>query len=101
MILINKLFLLLFADDAVLFSYTKEGIQTLLDKLEYFCDESGIKVNMGKTVVVICQKGPPCKEIYLYYKGEKLQLVKQFPYLGVSLSYIIMENMIIHISLSE
>ena len=43
-----------------------------------------MKVNTDKTVVRVCQKGPPFD---LSYKGEKLQLVKQFTYLVVSLSY--------------
>ena len=34
-----KLFLLLFADDAVLFSYTKEGLQSLLDSLHSYCNK--------------------------------------------------------------
>ena len=54
-----KLFLLLFADDAVLLSYTKEGLQTLLDNLERYCDKSGMTVNTEKTVVMVCQNGPP------------------------------------------
>ena len=32
-----KLFMLLFADDTVLFSYTKEGLQVMLNKLCSYC----------------------------------------------------------------
>ena len=34
-----SIFLLLFADDTVLFSYTKEGLQSLLYKLHRYCDK--------------------------------------------------------------
>ena len=44
-----KLFLLLFVDDAVLFSYTREGLQILLDRLKNYCDKWGLTVNTSKT----------------------------------------------------
>lgn len=43
-----KLVLLLFADETVLFSYTKEGLQILLDKLYNYCNAWGVSVNIDK-----------------------------------------------------
>lgn len=43
-----KIYLLLFADNTVLFSYTKEGLQLLLDKLHNYCTMWGITVNTDK-----------------------------------------------------
>ena len=48
-----QLFMLLFADDTVLFSYTIEGLQALLDKLKTYCDKWGIEVNIDKTVAML------------------------------------------------
>ena len=51
-----QLFMLLFADDTVLFSYTIEGLQALLDKLKTYCDEWGIQVSIDKTVAMVFKK---------------------------------------------
>ena len=47
-----QIFLLLFADDTVLFSYTVEGLQILLDKLSMYCEKWNVTVNVDKTVAV-------------------------------------------------
>jgi hypothetical protein len=39
-----QIFLLLFADDTVFFSYTQEGLQLLLNKLNQYCTEWGLTV---------------------------------------------------------
>ena len=41
-----KFFILLFADDAVLISYTAEGLQSLLNQLHSYCNKWGISVNV-------------------------------------------------------
>ena len=56
-----KLFILLFADDAVLISYTLEGLQSLLNQLHSYCDKWGISVNVDKTVVMVFKAGPRLK----------------------------------------
>lgn len=56
-----RIFLLLFADDTVLFSYYVNGLQSLLDKLYIYCRYWGITVNTNKTVVIICKKGKRMK----------------------------------------
>ena len=43
-----NLFLLLFADDTVLFSYSIDGLEILLNKLHSYCIEWGISVNTEK-----------------------------------------------------
>ena len=48
-----QIFLLLFADDTVIFSYTKEGLQILLNKLYEYCSKWGIVINTDKTVIMI------------------------------------------------
>jgi len=81
-----KLFLLLFADDAVLFSYTKEGLQCLLNKLYTYCSTWGVSVNTNKTVVMICKKSNRHEHIEMLYDDEKLEVVDKFTYLGVTIS---------------
>jgi hypothetical protein len=81
-----KLFLLLFADDTVLFSYTKSGLQLLLDKLYMYCHEWGITVNPEKSVVMICKKGTRQENDVFMYNDQILKCVNKFTYLGVSVS---------------
>ena len=45
-----QIYILLFADDTVLFSYTKPGLQLLLNKLHTYCNEWGITVDTDKTI---------------------------------------------------
>jgi hypothetical protein len=81
-----KIYLLLFADDTVLFSYTKEGLQLLLDKLHNYCTMWGITVNTDKSFVMICKKGNRPENVDLYLDRIKLNVVRKFTYLGVTLS---------------
>ena len=43
-----QLYLLLFADDAVLISETPEGLQRSLDSLHTYCNKWNLKVNTEK-----------------------------------------------------
>jgi len=81
-----QLYLLLFADDTVLFSYTKHGLQELLNKLHVYCQKWDIHVNTNKTVAMVFQPGSRKQEVEIFYDGAKLTVVKQFTYLGVTLS---------------
>ena len=47
------LFILLFADDAVLFAHTPTAIQSLLNDLQNYCQTWGLKMNTNKTKIMI------------------------------------------------
>ena len=81
-----NLFLLLFADDTVLMSYSKNGLQKLLDNLYMYCTTWGISVNTEKTVVMVFKKGNRQENVEFVYNGTKLTVVSKFKYLGVVLS---------------
>ena len=81
-----QLFLLLFADDTVMFSYTANGLQILLNKLRDYCNRWNIQVNTSKTVAMVCKKGSHTEKVDIYYGSEKLKVVKSFTYLGVTLT---------------
>ena len=49
---------LLFVDDLVLLSPTKEGLQQHLDLLHRFCQTWALTVNLSKTKIMVFQKGP-------------------------------------------
>ena len=43
---------LLYADDLVIFSRSANGLQTLLNKLESYCEKTELTVNLDKTKVI-------------------------------------------------
>ena len=51
-----KLFLFLFADDAVLFANTPEALQSMLNYLYVYCDMWNLRVNTKKTKIMIFEK---------------------------------------------
>lgn len=70
-----SIYLLLFADDAVLFSETADGLQQSLNNLKDYCQKWKLKVNVEKTKVVIFKKGGRInRDEHLYYDGEILEI---------------------------
>ena len=53
---------LLFADDLVLLSPTKEGLQQHLDLLHRFCQTWTLTVNLSKTKLMLFQKRSRCQD---------------------------------------
>ena len=79
-----KLFLLLYADDIVIFSENEEGLQNGLNLLEQYCDKWKLQVNVNKTKVMIFRKaGNIRRNIRFTYKNEILEIVNNFKYLGI------------------
>ena len=54
------IFVLLYADDVVLLAPSRQELQKLLTLLQSFCEDSGMRVNLKKSKVVIF-KAPPTK----------------------------------------
>ena len=74
-------YLLMFADDAVLLSETAEGLQKMLLKLESYCSKWNLTVNTVKTKIMIFQKGGQLKQTYYWtYNNEEIEVVKTFVY---------------------
>ena len=81
------IFLLLFADDIVLFSSSVPGLQKLILELEKYCDEYKLKVNRNKTKVVVFKRGGRlAKNEKWLYRGIQLETTNSYKYLGVFFS---------------
>ena len=75
--------LLLFADDMVIFSETRAGLQKGLDLLEQYCLNWGLVVNVNKTKCVAFRNGGRLVLLDKWtYHGEELETVNQYKYLG-------------------
>ena len=77
-----RLFILLYADDAVLFAKSPKVLQSFLHDLEIYCLTWGLKINTSKTKAMIFEKG---RHTYydFYLNNVKLELVTSFKYLGI------------------
>ena len=77
-------YLLLFADDAVLMSETREGLKMSLIQLEEYCLKWNLYVNVEKTKIMIFRKGGVLNKLdKWFYAGNEIEIVNSFNYLGV------------------
>ena len=82
-----SIYLLLFADDAVMFAESKEELQDNLYCLKSYCDKWSLTVNVEKTKVIIFRKKGVLKEDYTWtYQAENIEMVEIFSYLGLLFS---------------
>ena len=78
---------LLFADDIVLLSETKEGLQNCLERLQDYCDKWLLRVNTKKTKIMIMNKqGKLLDDMKFTLNGDTLETVKYYKYLGLMLN---------------
>ena len=80
------IYLLMFADDAVLISDSKDGLQNLLVQFEIYSNKWQLTVNIEKTKIMIFQKGGRIPNDIFIYNGEHIEIAKEFNYLGYVVS---------------
>ena len=82
-----ELFILLFADDLVLMAETVIGLQTQLNNLYCAATRLELKVNLGKTDVVVFRKGGylAARERW-FFGGDLIKVVNAYKYLGIYFS---------------
>ena len=79
-----NLFVLLYADDTILMSESRQGLQNALDALFDYCKYWKLEVNREKTKVMIFHKRK--KSETLRFDSTVLEVVDSFRYLGVEFS---------------
>ena len=79
--------LLMFADDTVIFSETRDGLQAGLNSLYDYCIKWGITVNAIKTKIVVFRRAGrlSVKDIW-YYGNQAIDTVSSFKYLGFNIT---------------
>lgn len=79
---------LLLADDLVLISETRSGLQRLLNGFSNFCKQWHLVVNMDKTKVSVFNKSLALKSEtdVIYYNGEPVKETDDYVYVGVNFS---------------
>ena len=79
-----KLFIILFADDQVVFAKSAHALQLLLNDIENYCTTWGIKINTNKTKVMIFEKRRRTTHEFFIY-NMAIEVVDSFKYLGIAL----------------
>ena len=83
-----SLFLLMYADDMVIFSQSISGLQSMLNSLSTYTAKWSLSVNVEKTKIVVFRNGGYVKqEENWFYNDIKLEVVDEFCYLGILLNY--------------
>lgn len=77
-----QIFMLLYADDAVVFARSPEVLQSILNDIESYCTTWGLKINTVKTKAMIFEKGRHTSFDF-YLNNTKLDIVTSFKYLGI------------------
>ena len=79
-----------FADDMAKGAPTEEKMQKVVDQVSDSCDSYDLTISIKKTEVVYQPApGKPYKESTITVKGQRLQVVDKFTYLGSTLSRIV------------
>ena len=80
----------LFADDMAKGVPTEEKIQKGVDQVSDSCDSYDLTISIKRTEVVYQPApGKPYKESTIKVKGQRLQVVDKFTYLGSTLSRVV------------
>ena len=82
-----KLYTLLYADDTVILAENETELQKALDALEEYCNIWQLQVNLNKTKIIIFSRGKVKKHRDFMYKGNIIEVVSEYIYLGVTMQY--------------
>ena len=82
----TKLNCLMYADDLILLSETPRGLQECLDKLQIYCNNWGLEVNITKSKVMIFSNSGRLLSTQFHLNNTPLTNTKNYTYLGVKFS---------------
>ena len=81
-----KLYLLLYADDTVIFAESPGELQAGLNAMYLYCQIWNLQINVVKTNVVIFSKNRRGENTQFLYNNEPLTIVDDFQYRGIIFS---------------
>ena len=76
----------MYADDLVLISRTKDGLQSQIDSLYEYCQKWKLRINVKKTKSMVFNRGNNLIKTTFQMGGYPLGNVKDFVYLGFTIS---------------
>ena len=81
------IYLLMFADDLILFSTSPDSLQLMLDNVFEYSSKWGLKIDVNKTKVCIFEKRKQVHNEEWNINGDKIETVDNFCYLGAKFLY--------------
>ena len=85
-VLYVKIFLLFYADDAVLFATSAEQLQTGINAFHEYCKKWKLKVNTDKSKIIVFKKGRRTLRENWSYGNMEIEVCNQIQYLGIIIS---------------
>ena len=82
-----KLFILLYADDTVIFAESAPELQQALSVFEKYCTEWKLSVNVTKTKVVIFSKRKLAQNVSFKLYNQNIEIQDSYVYLGLLFYY--------------
>lgn len=82
-----SIYLILFADDIVLFTTNPLSLQHQLDNVQGYSIKWGLKINKAKTKICVFRKGHQPINEDIFIENEKIEIVNDFVYLGLRFNY--------------
>ena len=77
---------LMYADDLILLSTSKTGLQANLNSLQSYCQKWKFSINQKKSKVMIFKKGTQNEDHTFTINNEKIEIVKEYKYLGITIN---------------
>ena len=81
------MYMILFADDIVLFTTDTKILQAQIDALHFYSVKWGLKINVNKTKVCCFEKRKQRNYPVFLIEDEQIELVDCFTYLGIKFMY--------------
>ena len=81
------MFVLLYADDTIVLAETQEDLQEAMHGMREYCNKFHLSINTSKTKVMVFSRGKIRNKPVIYFGDHILEVVFEYVYLGVTLSY--------------
>lgn len=83
----EKICVLMYADDVILFANNEEELQSLLSCLALWCDRNGLKINKDKSKIIHFRRPASQRSNFVFSCGDiHLDYTHQYKYLGLILN---------------
>ena len=80
----SKIGSLLFADDLLILSETKDGLQNSLNNLSLYCDNWQLSLNINKTkTMIFTQSKHKVEPTFVNYKNKAIENTTEYSFLGI------------------
>ena len=83
----QKVYLLLYADDTVIFAESSSDLQLALNSMSEYCKFWNLTVNSSKTKFVVFSRGKWRNIPTFYLDSDELERVDDFSYIGIKFNY--------------